>query len=503
MPKHLLNIAKPMFFWRYLLTTVFSSNLLIPYLGASPAVAQLNTQLNDYCQLSSAAMNNKEKLRLSAMQGNKESQVRYREQVAQHAKGVQQCRNRNWLKVQAVWLRLYPCDIKAGALDRIMDRIVSKGYNAVYLETFYDGRVMLPAANNPTVWPSVVQIPEAKNADLLAAGIQKGRERGLKVYAWMYTANFGYSYAQRREKENAIARNGKGQTSLYVVNDGGNQVFIDPYSTEARADYYRLVQEVVRRRPDGILFDYIRYPRQAGADSIATKVTDLWLYTEATQQALFKRAQNYKGLDLIRRFLSKGFISEADISDVDQLYPQEGEPLWQGRVIPNQKAVLPPNLRQSQLQWDLWQLSVAHAMQGIIDFVTMASNPAKQLGIPSGVVFFPDGNQVVGRGYDSRLQPWDRFPSSMEWHAMSYANCGNVGCIAEQVGRVLSMAKSETQVIPAIAGNWGESVKGRPPLEMQMQALQQFAPRLRGVSHFAYSWQDPEHDSDRKFCRAQ
>jgi Glycosyl hydrolase-like 10 len=498
MPKRLLYIAKPRFFWRYLLATVFSSTSLIPFLEVSPAVAQLN----DYCQLSSAAINNKEKLRLSAMQGNKEAQIRYREQVVQHAKGMQQCRNHNWLKVQAVWLRLYPCDIKAGALDRIMDQIASKGYNAVYLETFYDGRVMLPAANNPTVWPSVIQMPEAKNADLLAAGIQKGRERGLKVYAWMYTTNFGYSYAQRREKESAIARNGKGQTSLYVV-DGDSQVFIDPYNEQAKADYFRLVQEVVRRRPDGILFDYIRYPRQSGVDSIATKVTDLWLYTEATQQFLFRRAQNYKGLDLIRRFLSKGFISEADIADVDQLYPQEGEPMWQGRVVSNQKSVLPANIRQQQLQWDLWQLSVAHAMQGIIDFVTMASYPAKKLGISTGAVFFPEGNQIVGRGYDSRLQPWDRFPSSMEWHAMSYANCGSVSCIAQQVGRVLSMAKSETQVIPAIAGNWGESVKGRPPLEVQMEALKQFSPRLRGVSHFAYSWQDPESDSDRKFCRAQ
>jgi hypothetical protein len=498
MPKRLLYIAKPVFFWRCLFTAVFSSTSLVPFLEVSPAVAQLN----DYCQLSSAAINNKEKLRLSAMQGNKEAQIRYREQVAQHAKGMQQCRSRNWLKVQAVWLRLYPCDIKAGALERIMDQIASKGYNAVYLETFYDGRVMLPAANNPTVWPSVIQMPEAKNADLLAAGIQKGRERGLKVYAWMYTTNFGYSYAQRREKESAIARNGKGQTSLYVVN-GESQVFVDPYNEQAKADYFRLVQEVVRRRPDGILFDYIRYPRQSGTDSIATKVTDLWLYTEATQKFLFRRAQNYKGLDLIRRFLSKGFVSPADIMEVDQLYPQEGEPLWQGRVVSNQKSVLPANIRQQQLQQDLWQLSVAHAMQGIIDFVTMASYPAKQLGIPTGAVFFPEGNQIVGDGYDSRLQPWDRFPSSMEWHAMSYANCGGVSCIAQQVGRVLSMAKSQTQVIPAIAGNWGESVRGRPPLEVQMEALKQFAPRLRGVSHFAYSWQDLDHDSDRKFCRAQ
>jgi hypothetical protein len=140
-------------------------------------------------------------------------------------------------------------------------------------------------------------------------------------------------------------------------------------------------------------------------------------------------------------------------------------------------------------------------MQGIIDFVTLASHPAKQVGIPSGVVFFPEGNQTVGQGYDSRLQPWDQFPSSLQWHPMSYATCGNVSCIVEQVQRVLSLAKPGTQIIPALAGKWGGSVSNRPSLEAQMQALRQFAPKLKGVSHFAYSWQYPENDSDRKFCR--
>ncbi len=85
---------------------------------------------------------------------------------------------------------------------------------------------------------------------------------------------------------------------------------------------------------------------------------------------------------------------------------------------------------------------------------------------------------------------------------MSYANCGNITCIVQQVQRVLSMAKPGTQVIPALAGQWGKSFNGRPSLEVQMQALRQFASRIKGVSHFAYSWQDPEHDNDRKFCRA-
>jgi hypothetical protein len=34
-----------------------------------------------------------------------------------------------------------------------------------------------------------------------------------------------------------------------------------------------------------------------------------------------------------------------------------------------------------------------------------------------------------------------------------------------------------------------------------MQALRQIAPQINSVSHFAYSWQDPIFDRDRKFCQ--
>ncbi|BAY96614.1 hypothetical protein NIES37_05480 [Tolypothrix tenuis PCC 7101] len=492
-----VKVTQSTLFFRRLLAAVFSSSLLIPNFGIQPAQAQLG----EYCHLSPTAAQSKENLRILALRGNLDAQKRYQQLLKQQAKELQDCRNRTWPQIQAVWLRLYPCDMQPGILDKTMDRIVNLGYNQVNLEVFYDGRVLLPAASNPTIWPSVISTPGSQKVDLLTTAINKARQRGLKVYAWMYTVNFGYSYARRPDREGAIARNGKGQTSLYVV-DNGTQVFIDPYNLQAKRDYYQMVQEIVRRRPDGLLFDYVRYPRQAGSDSIATKVTDLWLFTTATQEALFRRAQNNKGLDLIRRFLSKGYITAADIAEVDQLYPQEQEPLWQGRTLSAaQKSIINPIDKQPLLQWDLWQLAVAHAMQGILDFVALASHPAQEQGIPSGVVFFPEGNQTLGQGYDSRLQPWDRFPSTMQWHPMAYANCGDVSCIVSQVQRVVSMAKPGTQIIPALAGKWGESISNRPSLEVQMQALRQFAPQIKGVSHFAYSWQYPEHDGDRKFCR--
>jgi hypothetical protein len=56
-------------------------------------------------------------------------------------------------------------------------------------------------------------------------------------------------------------------------------------------------------------------------------------------------------------------------------------------------------------------------------------------------------------------------------------------------------------VTPVLAGIWQQSVSNRPPLEVQMQGMQQIAPQIDGLSHFAFSWQEPLSDRDRKFCR--
>lgn len=474
-----------------------STSLLNQWLGLKPASAADTTS---YCWLPKEAIAQKDNLRQSSLKGNSDSQNGYKELLKKHAEHLRQCRSNSWPRIQSIWIRLYPCDLNSGALDEIMDNIVNRGYNEVYVDVFSDGQVMLPQATNRTAWPSMVRSPGAEKADLLALAIQKGHERGLRVYAWLFTMNFGYTYAQRSDRQSVLARDGKGESSLAVVTDG-SQVFIDPYNKQAKIDYYQLVEQIVQRRPDGILFDYIRYPRQSGSDSVVTKVQSLWIYSDAALQALYQRALNKKGLELIRRFVSRGYINLGDIEAVDKLYPQEGSPLWQGRNPPPEELKATIQERQSLLQWDLWQLSVAHAAQGVVDFLALASLQPQRQGIPVGVVFFPDGNQVIGQGYDSRVQPWNRFPSSLEWHPMAYASCGSTSCITPQVQRVLSMVQSGTQIVPALAGVWGKSFDSRPSLEAQMQSIHQMAPQINAVSHFAYSWQEPEADRQRKFCR--
>jgi hypothetical protein len=455
-----------------------------------------------YCQFAPNEVSTKEQLLKSYLEKGDSAREPYKLVVAKHNAMLTKCRSYSWPQTQATWLRLYPCDISPGSLDYVFDRIVNLGYNQVNLEVFYDSQVLLPPADNPTPWTSVVRSPGAENVDLLKQAITKGHERGLKVYAWLFTMNFGYTYAQRPDRQDALARNGEGIDSLTFVHDRA-QAFIDPYSRQAQTDYYYLVQSVLKRQPDGILFDYVRYPRGVGGHSSADSVKDLWIYGPSSLQALYTRATNKKGRDAIERYVTNGKITIDDLKTLDRLYPDENFATWQGRKLGSD-----PNLslaeRYSRLSADLWYFTVAHAAQGVIDFLSFAVAPAQNLGIPAGAVFFPEANRLVGRGgFDSRLQPWDKFPASLEWHPMAYAICNDASCVAEQVNSVLNIAPDNTEVVPALAGVWGKTYLEHPSLEVQMEKLRKSTPQINYLSHFAYSWQEPEIDRQRKFCHLQ
>ncbi len=459
---------------------------------------------NLYCQLSPTEITQTSTLHQAALKGDAAAAQQYQALVRQHSQQLNQCRSQNWPRAQAVWLRLYPCDALDGVVEELLDRVVARGYNEVYLEVFYNGQVLLPSAQNPTVWPSVIRTPGHETVDLLARTIASGHERGLKVDAWMFTLNFGYTYSQRPGADQVLARNGSGDSSITArppEADGpqanADETFVDPYSLQAKQDYVTLLQSILQRRPDGVLFDYIRYPKGTGSASVASRVQDLWIFGAAAQQALFDRALNPKGAALIQQYLSQGYVSASSLDGLDALYPDQ-TPLWQG--------LNPSDSDSSAGSWqiELWRLSVAHAIQGVLDFLNLAVAPVEQLGIKAGAVFFPDGNQTVGaQGFDSRLQPWDRFPSTIEWHPMSYATCPDSSCIVAQIQRVMKQAPAGTDVQPVLAGLWGKTLNGHPPLEQQMQAVRQAFPQLQSVSHFAFSWQEPEFDRNRKFCKLQ
>jgi hypothetical protein len=485
---------------------VLATNLIYPFINQNYAFAQTTS----YCQLTPETVRQKDELRQAALSGDRNAQQLYADTLIQHAREVGHCRTRTWPRTQAIWLRLYPCDAKPGAIERLLDDIVNRGYNEVYVEAFYDGQVLLPVAQNPTVWPSVIRTPGYERLDILGETIKQGKMRGLRMYAWVFTINFGYTYSQIPGREQALARNGKGQTSLSIIQDQGvndqageshaNNAFIDPYNPDARQDYNVMVNAMLQRRPDGILFDYVRYLRGIGENSIADNAKDLWIYGQASQEAILKRANNLKGKELITRFLRQGYLNDQDLSVTSKL--PGSYPFWQAQNILGSPVASTEIVRSSLID-QLWLFTVAHATQGILDFVDLAIKPAEEKGIKTGAVFFPEGNRPIKGGFDSRLQPWEQFPDSMEFHPMVYGACGenNTSCLTPQVERVVKMAPSGVKIIPALAGVWGQPYRNRPSLEVQMDAVRSVAPQINAVSHFSYDWQEPGGGRERKFCR--
>ena len=487
---------------RYCVSAVIATSLAVTsfLLPQQNRVARAAT--NAYCQLEPEQVRQKEQL-LKASLSDSQAQQQYQTLVTQHATILQQCRQQNWPQEQAIWLRLYPCDITPGSLDYVLDRIVNQGYNKIHLEVFYDSQVLLPPQDNPTPWISVVRSPGSENTDLLKQTIEKGHQRGLQVYAWLFTMNFGYSYAQLQDRQNTLARNGAGENSLTFVSDR-SQAFIDPYNRQVQTDYYRLVQAILKRQPDGILFDYIRYPRGSGNQSLVNNVKDLWIYSPASLEALYNRGLNQKGVALIQKYVDRGKITLEDLKTVDGQYPDEDAANWQGRPRSSLESKASLRDRFLRLQSDLWFFTVAHAAQGVIDFLSFAATPAREQNIPAGGVFFPDANRLVGNvGFDSRLQAWDKFPKFLEWHPMAYSVCEGTDCIVDEIKTTIANASPETKITPALAGVWGQEYRQHPPLEEQMVALRQAFPELNSVSHFAYSWQEPELDRQRKSCDLQ
>lgn len=421
------------------------------------------------CKATVEASQSKQRLRL-------QDPVAYQKRIQADAQALQRCRQSNFPQTQGIWLRLYPADALPGVLEPVLDRIVDLGYNQVFVEVFYDGRVLLPVSENKSPWRSVtleaVQAGKlSPDTDLWQMAVQKGKERGLKVYGWLFTLNFGYGYGENTDRLSVLARNGRGETSIsrakfspaegkdgksfYLPLTETEHLFVDPYHPQARADLQLITQAFLRAKPDGLVFDYIRYPLTS--PGMNDQVENLWIYGEASRQALLAKARNGEERAQLEEYLDRG---------------------------------------GNDLNW--WEKVTEHAYNGVLEF-SQAVTRNIPAAVAIGTVFFPGGNRRDGYKLDTRMQPWHRFPPHWQRHPMTYGLCLDGKCVAQEVAQVLQQSPPSTFVCPVLAGIWGKPFNGHAPLEVQMAEIQKRTPKIQCLSHFVYGWIEQDSDRERKF----
>ncbi|PZO43767.1 MAG: hypothetical protein DCF19_03820 [Pseudanabaena frigida] len=472
---------------------------------------------NPTCDVSTTEILRKHELRKSALLVNPNDQnvkVQYQGIVQKHRTELQACRDRTAPQTQATWIRLYPNDVKAGVLEDVFDKVANRGYNQVFIEVFYDGRVLLPVADNPTPWRSVME--EAVKAgevpadyDLWKQAIAIGRERGIKVYGWSFAMNFGYGYSEIKGRSGAVAINGNGENSISNTNfdrklvaNGkafyedayeADHLFADPYSPIAKADLTSVVKALMQRNPDGMVFDYVRYPTNS-TGALIDNVKQLWIHGQSSRTALLNSIDNRNVRELMALYLQNGNLTAEHVVQTEKRLSEAAKVKPTNIKNPAETAAIAEGL--------LWNIATNHAYQGVINFVTTVTAPLKQNNIPIGTVFFPNGNRTESGKFEARMQPWDRFPAYMERHPMTYALCNDGSCVADQVTEVVRQSATETLVCPVLAGTWGQGFDGHPSFEKQMQAIRAKEPKINCFSHFVYAWMEPESDRLRKAGKA-
>ena len=469
------------------------------------------------CDVSKAEILRKHELRKTALVNNPsdpKAQGQYQEIIKKHKAELQTCRDRTFPQTQATWLRLYPNDVKAGVLEDVFDKMANRGYNQVFIEVFYDGRVLLPVADNPTPWRSVMEesvkageVPA--NYDLFQKAIAIGKERGIKVYGWAFTINFGYGYSELSGKTGVLAINGNNQNSIAntnfdpkLVSNGrafyedayeADHLFVDPYSAIAKNDLTIAVKAFMKRSPDGMVFDYVRYPTNKTGELI-DNVKQLWIYGASSRTALVNSIDNKNVRELMQIYLKNGGITAADVVQTELKLAEAAKVQPTKFKNPKETAAIAQGL--------LWNIATNHAYQGVVNFVNTVTMPLQQNNVPIGTVFFPNGNRNEAGKFEARMQPWDRFPSFMQRHPMTYALCDDGQCVAEQVSEVIRQSAPETLVCPILAGTWGQSFDGHPSFEVQTRAILAKNLKINCISHFVYSWMEPESDRLRKLGKA-
>ena len=217
---------------------------------------------------------------------------------------------------RAVWYRSN--EKSDDAVRATVERMKQMNINALYLETWYNGRFAGFSEN-----PLIAHTTANGDYDVLEGFVRIGHENGIEVHAWV--ENFFIGTVEAQEQANtALSKHfegrwtvdRKGQNTYFYSVSNTNFIFMNPYDREVRdflLDFYREI--VTKYEVDGIHLDYIRFPElNYGKDDFGYNedIVSAWQKQQGTDvdPATLTSGALYDSFVLFRQEIINSFVAE-------------------------------------------------------------------------------------------------------------------------------------------------------------------------------------------------
>ena len=379
------------------------------------------------------------------------------------------------IRRRGLWIRPYRGDLSGLHVLEVLDNAQSQGITEIYVEAFHNGTLHYKSPSNlfPLATPATASAPEV---ELLKVYSREARRRGMKIYAWLHTLNFGQAYGEANPDQ--LVRDGFGNTSGASEKQSWR---VSPSHPEVRRRLNLMAWELASSgMVDGVQLDYIRYPvrlKDGDVDPSADP-RNFWGYSAQQMQTFFAENPPYD-TDAMRTFLTTG--TAPDGRDVEYL--------------------------------DVWKRWLAQEIEELIGGIRQRTQGRIRLSM----AFFPNYYFHVN---DSRLQESKRWfylfddlsPMCYSYYLDTYPGPYgdyNINRELEQVEEGLAQlpARERPELVPTLV----EDAPGTPASAslhhrifreqiayLRGRMLDGAYPSLTGLAFFTYGWLFPEHETRRK-----
>jgi uncharacterized lipoprotein YddW (UPF0748 family) len=384
-------------------------------------------------------------------------------------------------KRKGLWIRPYRGDLTGLHVLEVLDNAQSLGITEIYVEAFQAGTLHYksPSGLFPLATPgSAATNGKAATPDveLLKIYSREARRRGMKVYAWLHTLNFGQAYGEAHPEQ--LVRDGFGRTSGASEKQSWR---VSPSHPEVRRRLNLMAWELASSgMVDGIQLDYIRYPVRLKEGDIdpSADPRNFWGYSAAQMQGFFAENPPYD-TDAMRTYLSSGIAPDG--RDAEYL--------------------------------DVWKRWLAREVEELIGGIRQRTEGRVRLSM----AFFPNYYFHVN---DTRLQESKRWfylfddlsPMCYSYYLDTYPGPYGDYNINRELSEVeAGLARLPAGKRPELVPTLVEDAPGTPATAslhhrifreqiayLRGRMLDGAYPSMTGLAFFTYGWLFPEHETRRK-----